>query len=83
MYGSWITVLLFTVGCVVGLLAVLKYKKVYYSLYVAHKKKNPNKAKIFKELLLNSTIETLFFVLIVVFVIVALVYKPEVSFVGY
>lgn len=38
---------------------------------------------MFKELLLNSTVETLFFFLIVVFVIVALVYEPEVSFVGY
>ncbi|GFD88600.1 hypothetical protein KUL152_08260 [Tenacibaculum sp. KUL152] len=83
MYGSWITVLLFTVGCIVGLLALLKYKRIYYSLYVANKKKNPNRARMFKELLLNSTVETLFFFLIVVFVIVALVYEPEVSFVGY
>lgn len=83
MYGSWLTVLLFTIGCIVGLFWVIKFIKIYYSLYLMHKGKNEIKASMFKELLLNSFIETLFFILIIGFVLVALLYKPEVFFVGY
>ncbi len=83
MYGSWFTVLLFTVGCILGVLALIKIFKIYYSLYLVNKNKNETKANMFKELLLNSAFEILFFIVIVAFVLVALFYKPEVSFVGY
>ena len=75
--------LLFTVGCILGLLAIIKFTKAYYSLYLLHKNSNSTRANMFKELLINSAMEILLFVVIVVFVIVALVHKPEVSLVPY
>ena len=80
MYGSWFTVLFFTLGVMLGVLALVRLVKIYYTLYRVNRDHNPGRAEMYKTMLQNNIMEILLFVAVVVFVIVALLYQPEVSF---
>lgn len=77
MYGSWLTVLAWLIGGILGFLAIAKLFSFYYQLYQVNKNKNPTRASMYKTMMQNFAMEIVLLVMLIGFVLVALFYKPE------
>ncbi|WP_146027239.1 hypothetical protein [Bowmanella denitrificans] len=82
MYGSWGAVAAWLVGGIVALLCIISVFSIYVRMHRFYSDKNQTKARMYKELMKNFAMEMVIFAIIIVFVLVALLYKPEVTFYG-
>jgi cell division protein FtsW (lipid II flippase) len=77
MYGSWLSVLAWSIGILFCLGALYSVINIYLSGYKLHRGKNETKADMYKNLLFNSAVEVLFFLLIIALIVFAIWYGIE------